>query len=192
MFSIILASVGLTLSSLWFGMFSSLIYGLMMLLSSAYSVPPIRFKSVPILDLTSHGLFFGSLIVLYGVSVTGGFRFETLVLTSSMFVISLIVELRNQIDDIAEDSATGVHTTACLIGSSRANALFAGLLVLHTSMLIYVLNLVGDLVIFTISLIFLAGLAIQFLIEPERKRYLLLMEKVTPLVYLFFSLNILL
>ena len=46
-FSIILASVGLTLSSLWFGVFSLSIYGLMLFLSSTYSVPPVGSSPFP-------------------------------------------------------------------------------------------------------------------------------------------------
>jgi len=191
-FSTVLASAGLALTGLWFSGGPLLIYGLMLLLSGAYSVPPLRLKSVPIIDLASHGLFFGSLIVLYGIFVTGGFNSYMVVSACSTFVISLIVELRNQIDDISEDSATGVDTTACRIGEGRANALLNCLLVLHMSMLVYIISHMGSLAITAVSIVFFTGLALHFIPKLDRSRFLLLMEKITPLVYLIFLLNILL
>lgn len=191
-FSILLALVGLTVTSLWFGGGALTIYAIMLLLSGAYSAPPFRLKAVPVLDMASHGLFFGSLIVLYGVIVTRGFNAFTLPILLSVFNLSLILELRNQLDDIEEDTATSVVTTAVRIGYPRAHSLFYGLLALHMGILVYILNLLGNTALTAGAVVFFVGAAAYFFMKPDRGRFLLLMERITPLVYTVFMLSLLL
>jgi len=186
LFSVILALLGLIFSGFWFGAGPLSIYVLMLLLSGAYSIPPIRLKSVPFLDLVTHGLFFGSLIVLYGVTVTGGFTYASLPLFFSVFILSLILELRNQIDDVEEDIVTGVETTVVRIGSSRANKLFYSLLAIHIGLLIYILNLIGSFAITVISINFFVGFIVKFFMWRNRRGFQILIEIITPLVYFIF------
>jgi hypothetical protein len=54
-------------------------------------------------------------------------------------------------------------------------------------MLIYIMNLLGNIYVTSVSLVFLAGLALQFLVKPDEKRYFFVTEKLTPFVYLVFS-----
>ena len=189
-FSILLALAGLTLTGAWFGVGSLTVYSIMLLLSGSYSAPPFRLKSIPVLDMASHGLFFGSLIVLYGVIVTGGFNPFTLPLLLSVYNLSLILELRNQIDDIEEDSASHVDTTAVRIGYKRANTLFYGLLAIHMVILVYIVNLLGNLALTSFTVALFIGMAIHFYMMPNRDRFLLLMERVTPLVYILFLISL--
>jgi len=192
LFSGLLALAGLTLTWASFGVASLTIYSIMLLLSGAYSTPPLRFKSVPLLDMASHGLFFGSLIVLYGVVVTMGFNPFTLPILLSVYNLSLILELRNQIDDIEEDTATRIDTTAVSIGYAKAHALFYGLLGLHMGILVYIINLLGNTALTSLTVVFFAGVGIYFYKMPNRNRFLLIMERVTPLVYILFLLSLIL
>lgn len=192
LFSCLLATLGLSLTWSLFGAASFATYAGMLILSASYSVPPLRLKSMPVLDVASHGLFFGSLIVLFGVTVAGGFNAFTLPLLLSVYNISLIIELRNQIDDIREDSATGVETTAVCIGLSRANILFYGLLAIHMAMLTYIVSLLGNAALSWLAVLFFVGMGVYFYQRPNRDRFLLLVERVTPLVYVLFIMHLIL
>jgi 4-hydroxybenzoate polyprenyltransferase len=192
LFSGLLAATGLTFTWFFFGTASLVIYAVMLILSGVYSTPPLRLKSVPLIDMASHGLFFGSLIVLYGVVVTDGFNAFTLPLLFSVYNLSLILELRNQIDDIEEDSVTLVDTTAVRIGSERANTLFYGLIALHMGILAYIVNLLGNFTLTSLAVVFFVGVAFYFYRIPNRDKFLLIMERVTPLVYILFLLKLML
>jgi 4-hydroxybenzoate polyprenyltransferase len=189
-FSILLALSGLVLTGAMFSIGSLTVYAVMLLLSGSYSAPPFRLKSVPVLDMASHGFFFGSLMILYGVLVTGGFNAFTLPLLLSVYNLSLILELRNQIDDIEEDSAMNLNTTVVRIGFERANTLFYGLIALHMVILVYIVNLLGNLALTSLTTVFFVGMAIYFYMLPNRDRFLLLMERVTPLVYILFLISL--
>lgn len=192
MFSGLLAATGLAFTWFFFGPTSFMIYAVMLILSGAYSTPPLRLKSVPLIDMASHGLFFGSLIVFYGVVVTDGFNVFTLPLLFSVYNLSLILELRNQIDDIDEDSATFVDTTAVRFGSERANTLFYGLIALHMGVLAYIIDLLGNFALTASAVVFFVGVAVYFYRMPNRDKFLLIMERVTPLVYILFLLKLML
>lgn len=190
MFSVLLAGTGLAFTWFFLGAAPSMLYLGMLLLSAAYSTPPLRLKSVPVLDMASHGLFFGSLIVFFGVTVTGVTNAFTLPLLLSVYNLSLILELRNQIDDVGEDSATGVSTTAILIGGRNADNLFYGLIALHMAVLTYIVTLLGNLALTGLAVVFFVGLAIYFYRMPNRDKFLLIIERVTPLVYALFILRL--
>lgn len=188
--SILLALAGFVLTGAWFSIGSLTVYAVMLIISCSYSAPPFRLKSVPVLDMASHGLFFGSLIILYGVIVTAGFNAFTLPLLLSVYNLSLVLELRNQIDDIEEDSAMNLDTTVVRIGLEKANTLFYGLIALHMVILVYIVNLLGNLALTSLAVVFFVGMAIYFYVMPNRDRFLLLMERATPLVYILFLIRL--
>jgi lycopene elongase/hydratase (dihydrobisanhydrobacterioruberin-forming) len=185
-FSAALAASGLALTAIWFGSGPALLYAVMLLLSGAYSTPPIRFKSIPVVDMLSHGLFFGALIVLFGVSVAGGSNPLTFFVLADVFVVSLTLELLNQIGDATEDAKSGVKTTAIMIGIPSANKLLYALLIAHVTMLSYITSQLGSLLITGVLMVFLVGVAYQLLRVRGKDRFLFLLEKITPLVYLIF------
>ena len=63
------------------------------------------------------------------------------------------------------------------------------LLTLHMSIMTYVLSLMGNPAISVFSLTTLSVLALRFLLKPNRKSYIFLTERVTPLVYIAFSIG---
>jgi 4-hydroxybenzoate polyprenyltransferase len=192
LFSGLLATMGLAFTWFFFGPASFTIYAVMLALSGAYSTPPLRLKSMPLIDMASHGLFFGSLIVFYGVVVTGGFNAFTLPLLFSVYTLSLILELRNQIDDIDEDSATFVDTTVVRIGSERANTLFYGLIALHMGILAIIVSLLGNFALTFSAVVFFVSVALYFYRMPNRDKFLLIMERVTPAIYILFLFKLIL
>jgi 4-hydroxybenzoate polyprenyltransferase len=192
LFSLALAASGLMITSLLLGSGPASIYLVMLLLSGAYSAPSPRFKSVPFIDMLSHGLFFGSLIVLFGLSVSGGSSPQTLLICAGIFLASIIVELNNQIEDAVADAEAGVRTTTVTIGLPLANRLFSALLAIHIAVMIYLLSQLGSLITTGLSVGFFMVLAYQLYISKERRSYFFLIEKVTPIVYFLFVFHIIL
>jgi len=191
-FSFILAAAGLALTRVWFGAGPMIIYSAMLLLSGAYSTPPLRLKSVPVVDMLSHGLFFGSLIVFFGASVSGSTNPLNLFILTNIFVISLIVELWNQIGDAVTDAESGVNTTVVTLGVPTANGLLYALLLTHISMLVYLISQLGSLAATGVSMIFFIALSYQLLRSLDKDHFLFLIEKITPLVYLIYILHLIL
>jgi 4-hydroxybenzoate polyprenyltransferase len=185
-FSIILATSGLAITGLLLGSGPALIYLIMLSLSGAYSSPTPRFKSILFIDMLSHGLFFGSLIVIFGLSVTVGSSPQTPFICVGIFVASLIVELNNQIEDAAADAEAGVRTTTVTVGLPWAKRLFSALLWVHIVMMVYMLSQLGGLIATGISVGFFMVLAYKLYVDKERRSYFFLIEKVTPIVYFLY------
>jgi len=134
-FSGILAILGTILSaSIGFNVF--LFYTTLMLLSLFYSSPPLRFKSKFLLDLISHGLFFGALLFLLPLIV-----FDTTIslihcLTAvSIFHFSMILELRNHMENYESDKKAGLKTTVCILGYKKSEKLLTFFIMLYSLVL---------------------------------------------------------
>jgi len=142
--------------------------------------------------MLSHGLFFGSLIVIFGLSVTGGSSPQTPFICAGIFIASLIVELNNQIEDAAADTEAGVKTTAVTIGLPWARRLFSVLLVVHITIMAYMLSQLGGLITTGLSVGFFMVLAITLYFNKERRSYFFLIENVTPIVYFLYVFHLIL
>jgi 4-hydroxybenzoate polyprenyltransferase len=134
-----IASIGLASTYLWFNVAPFLLYTMLVFLGMAYSTPPLRFKSVPIIDLVTHGLFFGVLLFLYGILVGGSWSPQAFFMGVSIFVCSVTFELQNHLKDFEADKISGTKTAACWLGLDKARDLLKILLVLHWLLLIVVL-----------------------------------------------------
>jgi 4-hydroxybenzoate polyprenyltransferase len=132
------------------------IYSLMTLLAYAYSAPP-RLKGLPAFDMISHGLFFGSLLFLFGASVSGSLSSEHAVLASSVFLYSCLFELKNHIEDFEHDRRAGIKTTAVRLGERRKTA-FSMLCAVHILLLIFLVSQKGSAMLYFPAL---SGLAIM-------------------------------
>ncbi|VUT27529.1 MAG: prenyltransferase [Candidatus Syntrophoarchaeum sp. GoM_oil] len=129
------AFLGGILSYIWFGGVPSLIFILLLLLAFAYSAPPLRLKAHPPYDTLSHGLFFGSLLFLYGFAVLANPAPAILLIALSIFVYSITIELKNHMKDYDSDLAAGTITTACWLGIDKTKQLFGVLLYAHFAIL---------------------------------------------------------
>lgn len=150
-FSVCLALLGAFITVAWFhsSPFTVSLYLSKLLLAGFYSVPPLRLKSRPFFDLLSHGFFFGALPYLYGVSISGDLTAQFLYVASSIFTYSLILELRNHVEDYAEDLFSGVETTAVHLGYTRSQNLLKTLLALHW---LYLTLLMSTLSLYAVTL----------------------------------------
>ena len=191
-FSLLLAVTGFTITALLLGPTPAVIYLALLVLSGAYSAPKPRFKSIPVLDVLSHGLFFGALIVIFGLSVTGGSSTQTPFICSGIFLASIIVELNNQIEDTAADAEAGVKTTTVTIGLPWARRLFSALLLIHITVLTYMLYQLGGIIISGLVVGLFTALTYKLYIGKERNGYFFLIEKVTPVIYFLFVFHLLL
>jgi chlorophyll synthase len=118
-FSYSLALVGLLLSA-WFGPLVFFYYLGLTLLSFFYSAPPLRFKSRFPLDLLSHGLFFGSMILLLPALIFGSFTAGVLLIAVSIFCLSVSIELWNHIADYKSDMRSRLKTAVCVLGLEKS------------------------------------------------------------------------
>ena len=187
--SVLIALTGVTLTFLWFDGYTFGLYFVMILLSGAYSIPPLRLKSVPFMDMMSHGLFFGALIILYGISVTQGFGGGTYYLVGSIFVFSLILELRNHIDDAPEDYASNVDTTVTKIGLVRSNKLLYALNFVHFSFLLGITSFIGFQAVSLLVFVLTISLVLLYSVKANKNLYLRSIDVLTTLVYVFFVLK---
>ncbi|MBU4255933.1 MAG: UbiA family prenyltransferase [Candidatus Thermoplasmatota archaeon] len=122
-FSVILAISG-TILSTFFGLKVFLFYIALTLLSLFYSSPPLRFKSRFLLDFITHGLFFGTLLFLLPVVIFNHelTQFHYLVCIS-IFHFSIIMELKNHLEDYKSDKEADLKTTVCVLGLEKSKNL---------------------------------------------------------------------
>jgi len=181
LFSSCLALTGLSLTYFWFRSGFS-IYLLLIILSLAYSAPPFRFKSMPLMDLISHGLFFGAFLYFYGVSASSGATFQTVLISISIFIYSVILELRNHLDDFQVDLSSGTRTTVCWLGYEKSLTVLKVLLIFHwlciSAVSVFIYPGMIILTLFFTVLFTLAGLS-----RMRFNRYLRLADICTCILY---------
>ena len=118
-FAYSLAIVGQLLSA-WFGPVVFFYFLCLTLLSFFYSAPPLRFKARFPLDILSHGLFFGSMILLLPALIFGSFTAGILVIALSIFMLSISIELWNHIADYKNDMKARLKTAVCVLGLEKS------------------------------------------------------------------------
>lgn len=122
-FAVVSGLLGLILS-LAFGpkVFLFSLTGILAVLS--YSAPPLRLKSRPLLDLISHGYFAGVFIFILPLLIFNhGLISRYYSIALSIFYISVILELRNHLEDFEIDKAAGLKTTVCVLGRKNSERL---------------------------------------------------------------------
>jgi len=142
-FSIFLAVLGLALSA-FFGLKVFLFCLITILFAFLYSAPPLRMKSRPLLDLVSHGLFAGALIFLIPLLIfSKDLTLFHYLIAISIFYFSIILELRNHVEDYETDKKAGLKTTVCSLGLERSEQLLRYLAILYPLTLFPILLLVS-------------------------------------------------
>lgn len=87
-----------------------------LLLGTAYSAPPVRFKTTPFLDSISNGLYIMPGIVAYG-SLTG--ELPPVLVIAGGWLWTMGMHTFSAIPDIEPDRAAGIQTTATVLGYDR-------------------------------------------------------------------------
>lgn len=94
-----------------------------LLLSGAYSAPPLRLKTTPLLDSVSNGLYVMPGVVGYAAVAD---TFPPAVAVAGGWVWAMGMHTFSAIPDIEPDRAAGIRTTATLLGTERTLAYCAG------------------------------------------------------------------
>ena len=170
-FSLLLALLSISLSLLR-GLNVFYFFFILIFLSFSYSSPPFRLKSRPFLDLISHGLFFGSLLFLF----PSVFFFKDVgllhaLIATSIFYFSIILELRNHIEDYESDKKAGLRTTVCVLGLNVSKKITYFLSLLFPLLLLPIFYTINKHITFSL---FLAITAIFYLAFYNKKSYRIL------------------
>ncbi|BAD85513.1 4-hydroxybenzoate octaprenyltransferase [Thermococcus kodakarensis KOD1] len=119
--SVVLALLGTAIASRT-NTLMFIFYLLMTLLATIYSAPP-RLKARPVVDVLSHGLFFGGLPFLYGASMDGRISGIEALIALSVTLYSFALELRNHLGDYESDLKAGLKTTPIALGKKASETL---------------------------------------------------------------------
>jgi 4-hydroxybenzoate polyprenyltransferase len=146
------------------------------ILSSVYSIPPIRIKGRPGSDVILH--FFGFfLIVLLGALIAGSLSPMTLLMASSLGVFSCIGQLGNHYADYQFDKESGTQTFAVRFGLGATKKTIEGVLAVHLILLFILFVLYSSHSLITVLFIVVC-LVLGFLLLrptkagfPTRKSY---------------------
>ena len=136
--SALLAATGLGLASMT-NRRTLEIYALMLILATLYSAPP-RLKARPVVDVLSHGLFFGGLPFIYGALIDGSLSEAEILMATGITLYSFALELRNHLSDYESDLRAGLRTTPIVIGKGRSELLVEVFSVLAIAVTLYTLK----------------------------------------------------
>lgn len=103
------------------------LYGIaILLLGFLYSWRRVQLKSRPFLDLLSHGLYFGPLLLLAGFSITNTqFTLYASLMSIAVFVLSVIGDINNEMRDHDVDRLSGIVNTATVFDFARYKKVFS-------------------------------------------------------------------
>ncbi|ELY51983.1 prenyltransferase [Natronorubrum bangense] len=101
-----------------------------LVLGAAYSAPPIRFKTTPLLDSVSNGLYIMPGAAAY--AAVAGTQPPTLAVVGG-WLWAMGMHTFSAIPDIEPDRKTGIETTATVLGESRTYA-YCGLVWLASAL----------------------------------------------------------
>jgi 4-hydroxybenzoate polyprenyltransferase len=119
-FSLIFLAIGAVIS-ISLGMTYLLLYGICVLLSILYSVPPFRLKARAGLDVLINSTGFGGLTILAGWVASGRpLESPMIILFFAFFFLFLGFYPLTQIYQFDEDTRRGDHTLAIALGKKRA------------------------------------------------------------------------
>lgn len=90
------------------------VFGL--ILGFLYSYKAVRLKSMPILDLASHGLFLGAIqLLIAATAFNSPLTPLALLAAAGVFIASVVGDLNNEIRDWEVDRKTNIRNTASII-----------------------------------------------------------------------------
>jgi len=168
-----------------------LIYLMLLFLGAFYSVPPFRFKSKPFLDVISHGLFFGSLLYIYGHLLQGN-KLSSIItnpLVFLIFIYSIILNMRNHFEDYEYDLEANINTTATYLGYNRTKKAIFLLIQVHWAMLTIVCLTSSIYLFISILSLFLVSSALLLLKLFKFEKWLKTIDTFTIISYILLALE---
>ena len=187
-FSSLLALLSISLSYLC-GLNIFIFYSVLIFLSFSYSSPPLRLKSKPFLDLISHGLFFGSLLFLFpSIVFSKNIEILHILIAISIFYFSIILELRNHIEDYKSDKKAGLRTAVCVLGLNTSKKITYFLSLLFPLLLLLIFHIINKDFILLLFLI----ITVIFYFEFYNKKSYRILDIYSCILYFLIILNSLL
>jgi 4-hydroxybenzoate polyprenyltransferase len=123
-----------------YGSAAILVTVLDLVLGFLYSSKLVRLKSMPVVDLLSHGMFLGGLqFLLPAVAGNSPLTMLTVFGTLGVFGVSFCGDLKNEIRDYVVDRKTNIRNTASLINVRAIGPYLEYLYILPITALIFVL-----------------------------------------------------
>lgn len=117
-FSVVIAMAAVAYFSYVGGILGFLFSTTCAVLGFLYSVPPVRFKQRPVIDVVSHGLFLGALLILIGTTAYGGTLNQIAYFFAvGFFAVSCLFQMQNLLGDYFVDRDLGIKTTAVSLRS---------------------------------------------------------------------------
>ena len=140
---------------------------ILFVMPAAYSVPPVRLKGRPGIDVIWHFLGF-FIFVLWGSLIAGSLPTITWIIAISLGIFSCIGQLWNHYVDYEFDKESGTNTYAVRAGLGTTKKTLNVVLGIHVVILILLLALYSSHYLITL-LIFIAGLILGFLLFRPKK-----------------------
>lgn len=140
---------------------------LLVLWMGIYSVPPLRLKGRPGIDVIWHFFAF-MLLILWGSLVAGSIQVITWFVAVSIGVFSCIGQVMNHVVDYTYDKESGTITFAVKVGPGTAKKTVELLLGIHVALLFPLLGLYSLRYVVTLLSI-VVGLFLGFLLLQPKK-----------------------
>jgi 1,4-dihydroxy-2-naphthoate octaprenyltransferase len=163
--SILTAVISLILYALS-GHYTLIAGSMILLLAVLYSIRPFRLKAIAGLDIVSHSLMLGGLLVLSGYyTYSTIFNFTVWEVALAATFASIYGQIYNQLRDLELDKEAGLYTIALVIGSRYAHYIMYGSVVM-AFILILVSLFTGAFPIEVVGAA-LASIAISTIFRPK-------------------------
>lgn len=114
-----------------------------LLLSIAYSAPPLRFKARPFLDSLSNGLYILPFVLTYIYSTKS---FPPILTVAGGWAWTMAMHTFSAVPDIEPDRKAGIETTATFLGREKTYA-YCGILWMVSGLLVSLWNLYAGFLI---------------------------------------------
>ena len=152
----------------------TLIAGLaIIILGFLYSYKPVRLKSVPFLDLLSHGLFLGGLQSFIIISANNNPVSQNgFVIIFLIFIGSLMGDINNEIRDHEVDRKTQIKNTASVLNLQKLGPLMHFLSVIPFGLLFLIvfLEINNQTRLITLAISFIIGMYYLITYASRRRR----------------------
>src|SRR5260221_2478092 len=119
------------------GVWPFIVGSLTLALSHFYSWKPIRLKAWPVTDIVSHWLMLSGLLFLAGYFTYGSNPGLVWLVAASETLLSVYVQLYNQLRDYDMDVAAGLYNTAIVVGKRNARTLMYSSVAVALALMVY-------------------------------------------------------
>lgn len=151
----------------WYNLLAMVVTILVFIWSATYSIPPIRIKGRPGLDVIWH--FFGFLyIVLLGALIAGSLSELVWLMAISLGIFSCIGQLANHYEDFEYDKESGTATFTVRFGRSATKKAIEAVLGTHLIIILLLFVLYSSHYLMTLLLVVTFMILGFLLLKPKK------------------------